>query len=87
MKPYILVRDWVDACLAGPRALSVADVPLWLPILLAGVLTFSLSRATATIIVFGATAFAWAVFVIWRGWRLGRAEAFKRDRDDKGANQ
>lgn len=80
MKPYILVRNWVDDCLAGPRAMSIADAPLTLPTLLGGILAFSLSHDTAMMVIFLIIAFAWAAFVVWRGIRLGRADAFKRDR-------
>ena len=85
MKPYILVRNWVDACLAGRRAMSVADVPLTLPILLGGVLAFGVSQDTAIMVIFLFIAFAWAAFVFWRGIRLGRADAFKRDRRGRRA--
>ena len=88
MKAYVAIRDWVDGCLAGPRAMSIADVPLVLPIALTAVLTFSVTRGTAALIIVVIAASTWAGFVFWRGWRLGKADALKRDRkaDYKDAN-
>jgi len=60
--------------------MSIADVPLVLPLALLGVVTFSLARNTATTVAFAVFAVALVSFVIWRGWRLGKADALKRDR-------
>ena len=83
MNPYALVRNWVDACLAGPSAMSRADIPVVLPIGVLGILIFSVSRDAAAIVIFGIAASAWTAFIIWRGWRLGRADSLKRDRRER----
>ena len=59
MNPYALVRNWVDACLAGPSAMSRADIPVVLPIGVLGILIFSVSRDAAAIVIFGIAASAW----------------------------
>ena len=87
MKLCLAIRDWVDECLAGPRAMSIADIPLMLPLLLLALITFSLFPspvAFGTLLVAG---IPWVAFVSWRGWRLGKADALKRDRREKKAGK
>lgn len=83
MKRYLVVRDWVDGCLAGPRSLKKVEDPVVLPLSVTGLLVFSVSRSRAAVIIFILVAFVWLTFVSWRGWRLGKADALKRDRRER----
>ena len=87
MKTYVFVRNWVDDCLAGPRAMLLASVAVVLPILLSGLMISAVSRSAFALTLFGAISVVWLAFVFWRGWRLGKADAFKRDRSHETSNR
>ena len=80
MRLYLAIRNWVDECLAGPRAMSIADVPLVVPLLLLGIVTLSIFPSPVAVGLLLAAGTPWVAFVSWRGWRLGKADALKRDR-------
>lgn len=67
MKAYVLVRDWVDRCWAGPSYKAIL-LPTGI-IFLAAMLIENEAAMTAAWVSFG----LWTIFCGWRWWLLMRA--------------
>ena len=67
--------------------MSIADVPFVLPVLLLAIVTLSLFSSSVAVGILLVAGTPWVAFVSWRGWRLGKTDALKRDRREKKAEK
>ncbi len=76
---------FVDWDLGGPGGVRTGSCSILICIVIAGLPALFLDHpirgnGVAVVAAFGTIAALWIAFVLWRGWRLLRAEAVKADR-------
>ena len=80
MSTYLHIRRWVDKQLSGPQSQVRAPHAFILPLtvmLLPAIIILPKDALVPVAIVIGAI---WTLFLVWRAFRLGKADALKQDR-------